>query len=418
MPEHGVIETLRCSFLSRRFLSYFRASICAYFSSSLLLKTVGGLGYEHSVPAGLDLQRGQDLNADKIQPETRSKEELLQEIVQLKSRLEATQETLNAVEKGEVNALMIPGGRGEQIFTLHGDQEPYRIFVDTMNEGAAMVAADGTIVYGNTRFAEMLGTPLEKVIGSPFQRFVFQTDRPILEELQEREGMAGYRREHALKASNGVLVPVYLSARVMKAGESENLCIIVTDITERKFAEERLLRSEQQLRLIFDQLPAAIWTTDSQLRILSASGAALVPSNLRTEDLTGKTVQEFFGNQNEQSSPLAAHLAALKGKFRSFDYNLTGNIFSIGIQPLRNADGEITGVIGVGLDVTESKRRDLWGHPERLYYKLEPRRGTDVWLFCRGGGGPACFCHRARGQEARTHGNSRKGQAGRNHKAF
>jgi len=277
------------------------------------------------------------LSANKTGRQSESQKDLLQEIAQLRSRLEAVQEALSAIRKGEVDALVVPGRDGEQIFTLRGEQEPYRIFVETMNEGAAMVAGDGTIVYSNRRFADMVRTPLEKVIGAPFPRFVSRADCPVLKELQEGEGTAGYRHECALSAADGTQVPVYLSTRAMKAGGVESLCIVATDLTERKLAEERVLQSELQLRLIFDQIPAVVWTTDRDLRILSASGAGLAAVNLRAGELSGITIREFLGDPNEASPPLAAHRAALQGEHRSYEYNLAGSIFSVNVHPLRSA---------------------------------------------------------------------------------
>lgn len=285
-----------------------------------------------------------------------TRKDLLEEIARLRSRLETVQSALNVLQTGGADSLLVPGSNSAQIFTLRGEQEPYRVFVETMNEGAAMVVEDGTIAYSNQRFADMVGTPLEKVMGSPFQQFIPQADPSLLKELQESEGTQGYRRECVLKASSGTLVPVQLSARPMQAGGVLSLCIIATDLTDRKLAEEAALASELRLRLIFDQIPAVIWTTDNNLCILSASGAALAASNLRTEDLVGKTIDEFYDDPGGKLPPTAAHYAALKGEHHSYEYNLAGTIFSVNIHPLRNAEGGITGVIGVALDVTEIKR--------------------------------------------------------------
>lgn len=296
------------------------------------------------------------MNAGKITAPSEKAKELVQEIARLKSQVQTLQQTLDAIQHGNVDAIVFPEKDGGAIYTLHGGQEPYRVFVETMNEGAAMVAADGTIVYSNRRFANMVGMPLENVIGSSFQQFVSREGGPFLEELQEEKGTTGYRRECEVRCANGTAVPVQLSVRPMKTDGAQRFCIIATDITDRKLAEEKLLASEKQFRLIFDQIPAAVWTTDKDLRILSASGAVLGPALLRSEELIGKTLQEFFDNPEELSAPLIAHLAALKGKHRSYEYNLAGNIFSVNVHPLRNAFDEIAGVIGVALDVTENKR--------------------------------------------------------------
>lgn len=292
----------------------------------------------------------------KTKPEPENRAQLLQEIAQLKAQLETAQETLSAIRKGEVDALVVNGEEGEQIFTLSGEQEPYRIFVETMNEGAAMVVPGGTIVYSNQRFADLVKMPLEKLIGAPFQQFVSQYDCSVLQELEKSSGQSGYRRECTLRASNGTRVPVYLSARAINAGSVQSLCIVATDLTERKLAEKRVVESERRLRLVFDQIPAAVWTTDRDLRILSGSAESRADSNHSPKNRIGMTMQEFFDDPRGKTTPIRAHLAALRGEQNSYEYNLDGTIYSVNVQPLRDAEGEITGVIGVALDVTENKR--------------------------------------------------------------
>jgi len=296
------------------------------------------------------------LNTDRKELSPAHEKEFQQEIARLKGELEEARSALDAIRKGEVDALVISGKEGEQIFTLGGEQEPYRIFVETMNEGAVMLAADGTIAYSNLRFAEMLETPLEKIIGSPFVQFVSNSDGSVLEELQKEEQLQGARRECELISAGGGTVPVQLSARPMKVRDVRSLCIVATDLTERKLAEQQLLTSENHLRLIFDQLPAIVWTTDADLRIVSGTGAGLTLINRSLEDLAGMTMQEFLDDLGSESTPLVAHLAALKGEPCSYEHNLNGTILSVNVQPLRNAEGDIAGVVGVALDVTENKR--------------------------------------------------------------
>jgi len=296
------------------------------------------------------------VNAGKTRNSSVKPKELVQEIARLKSQVQSLQQTLEAIQHGNVEAMVLPEKDGGAISTLHGGQEPYRVFVETMNEGAAMVAADGTIVYSNRRFADMVGMPLDRVIGSLFHRFVSEENYPVLKELQKQKGAGGYRSECEMNSAEGTAVPVQLSVRPMKTDGAQRLCIIATDITDRKLAEEKLLASEKQFQLIFDQIPAAVWTTDKDLHILSASGDVPGHAFIRSEELIGKTLQEFLDNPEELSAPLIAHLAALKGEHRSYEYNLAGNIFSVNVHPLRNAFDEIAGVIGVALDVTENKR--------------------------------------------------------------
>src|ERR1700683_5463210 len=84
----------------------------------------------------------------------------------LRARLAQAEETLDTIRKGDVDAIVVDGPRGQQIFTLQSADEPYRILAERMNEGAATVTADGTILFCNARLAKMVDLPPEKVMGS------------------------------------------------------------------------------------------------------------------------------------------------------------------------------------------------------------------------------------------------------------
>jgi hypothetical protein len=71
----------------------------------------------------------------------KSRKELEREIQELRERLEVAEETLRAITQGEVDALVVSGAQGEQIFTLQSADYPYRRFVEEMKEGAATVNA-------------------------------------------------------------------------------------------------------------------------------------------------------------------------------------------------------------------------------------------------------------------------------------
>src|SRR5580693_9794543 len=84
----------------------------------------------------------------------------------MQARLEELEETLRAIRSGEVDALVVSGPEGDRVFTLEGADHPFRVMVETINEGAATLTAEGVFLYANSRLAEMVKLPLEKLIGS------------------------------------------------------------------------------------------------------------------------------------------------------------------------------------------------------------------------------------------------------------
>src|SRR6202023_1649836 len=105
------------------------------------------------------------------------------QVTDLLARVAELEETLRAIRMGEVDAVVVAGPGGDQVFTLQGAEHPYRILVETIDEGAATLAEDGTVLYSNKSFAAIFDVPLEKFIGAPIESFVSGEDLQDLRAL-------------------------------------------------------------------------------------------------------------------------------------------------------------------------------------------------------------------------------------------
>src|SRR5271170_4292931 len=99
----------------------------------------------------------------------------------LRARLKAAEETLRAIQSGEVDALMVAGRRGEQVVTLKGGEPSYRMLVEAMSEGAATLSRDGAVLYCNRRFAELMCSRSGKMVGTPVQSLLADTEQDRFE---------------------------------------------------------------------------------------------------------------------------------------------------------------------------------------------------------------------------------------------
>jgi len=133
-------------------------------------------------------------------------------------------------------------------------------------------------------------------------------------------------------------------------------------ITRHRLTAE-LQSSEQRLRMMAEQLPAMLWTTDANLRITSLRGRELETMNLDAERFMGAELSELFPSRiaTSEHPAIALHRAALKGEFSSSDLNWHGRWYHVHLQPLDNGQPRPEGVIGVALDVTDVRklRRDV-----------------------------------------------------------
>src|SRR5512147_3148871 len=118
---------------------------------------------------------------------TKNAKDLLAENEDLRLRLEEALDTLRAIRSGEVDALVVSTPQGDQVFTLKGAEQPYRLLVETMSEGAVTVGRDGVILYCNRRFADLVKAPMETLVASSFLRFADAADAPRLEALLGQE---------------------------------------------------------------------------------------------------------------------------------------------------------------------------------------------------------------------------------------
>jgi PAS domain S-box-containing protein len=167
---------------------------------------------------------------------------------ELVARLSEAEETLRAIRSGEVDAIVVNGPGGEKVFTLQGADHTYRVFVERMNEGAAVLSPDHTVVHCNRRFARFLRASLQSVIGSSMQDLVWPDDRVTLDALLQRAAQSNCRGEIRLQSRKGPPLPVHLSLNPLRVDGTRAVCLIASDLSETKRAEQELRASSEQSR--------------------------------------------------------------------------------------------------------------------------------------------------------------------------
>lgn len=167
---------------------------------------------------------------------------------ELKRRLDEAEETLNAIRRGEVDALVVETGRGDQVFTLKSADHPYRVLVESVGEGALTLREDGLILHANQAFARLVRFPHSKVIGSSvFDFFLVESLSNLTRFLKKSRSGKAQRSEFELRPNAGPPLPVLLSATRLQLEDDELICVVLTDLSEIRAAELALRKAHDEL---------------------------------------------------------------------------------------------------------------------------------------------------------------------------
>ena len=168
--------------------------------------------------------------------------------------IEEAEQIVQAIRRGRIDALVLDGTHGEKVVTLQGAEHPYRVLVESINDGAATLDADGTILYANSRFAKILNIPLERLIGSSLQSNLSLDQRDKLQQLIGKALHRSVGGEITLDASEGRSKLIRFSLKPLKNSELHKVCVVATELTELVEANEALKSNEESLRQLSARL--------------------------------------------------------------------------------------------------------------------------------------------------------------------
>lgn len=282
--------------------------------------------------------------------------QLSDELREVTARMKAAEESLRAILSGEVDGLVVATAQGDRVFTLSGADLPYRIMVETMSEGAVTLATDGTILFCNQRFADIVQWPLEQVMGSSIYRYFSSDHLQLLQRLFARGLKDSSKIELALGAGEEKVTPVMLSVSPLEIVDMPGaVCMVVTDLTEQK-RDAAMLAEERLIAQILDQASEIHVLCDHQGRIIRASKS--------THRLLGsipilETFDEAFGLLYPDGTPFALLSAIGEKLSNKVEVALrhpdnTYAYFLLSANALVDSEG-IIGIVVEIVDITERK---------------------------------------------------------------
>lgn len=298
-------------------------------------------------------------------PNQRVNKKVLEEIERLKTRLGAAEEALSAIRDGQVDAIVVPGPHGNQVFTLAGSDAAYRVFVERMKEGAVTVSSDTTILYCNHAFAEILGQPLDHIIGKSIYEFVPKSERDRFDSVYKHPLDGPTKMELQLRAADGQLVPIFASANIFQEG-STTVCMVITDLSEQKRQEE-IVSAGRLAHLIVQQAAEAIAVCDNSGKIVLASEAFhhLCDRNALLLPFDSVMPLHFSGHSHHENGEAGFSIkSVLSGKtFRGTEVvftrvNSETTHLLLSAARLRLPGGATSGCVITLFDIEERKRTE------------------------------------------------------------
>lgn len=225
---------------------------------------------------------------------------------------------------------------------------------------------EGIVLHVNPQAEKYLGYTRDELRGKPVSLMQIKRDSPaqwkyIISRTLDKGNWQG---EVITVRKDGYEYPVLLSTSLVKYETNAIIALIgiVRDITEQKRGEEALRQSEERYRMLFDLLPYGGEVLDVEGRIVDCSISNARLLGYGRDELIGRHISELFASdskkifmdkfaQVKQGLPVQAEVRMVRKDGTIIDVVRAG-------QPIRDAEGKVTGALALSVDITDRKRAE------------------------------------------------------------
>jgi len=167
------------------------------------------------------------------------------EKAKFQEQIDHAEESLQVLQRAGVDSIVVNAPGGSRYYTLVGSDQPYGILIDTVNEAAACLAHDGSILYCNERFGTLLRSTADKLIGNHFVDHLQEKQRERIARMlkKEREGKIDVQ----LISDKGISQSVYLYFSRIIVNQAERIYVLLMDASENEQIVQRLEAVNKQL---------------------------------------------------------------------------------------------------------------------------------------------------------------------------
>jgi PAS domain S-box-containing protein len=210
----------------------------------------------------------------------------------------AWRNTIMKNEQGEIIGTLSSGEditeRKKAERALHESEERYRMLVETMNEGLSWMDRNYKLTYVNNKFCQMLGYPVNELIGKSGFDFMDENNRQILiEQSKQKQENVGEPYELAFIKKDGQRIITLVAPKPIYDSQNNFLgsFAVFTDITARKRAEVELQKSENMFKTLLESAAEAIMLIDEQGLIKLINATTLSMFGYKRDELLNKKIE-------------------------------------------------------------------------------------------------------------------------------
>jgi PAS domain S-box-containing protein len=232
---------------------------------------------------------------------------------------------------------------------LRDSEAKYRAIVDTAHEGILTLDLESTITYANQRAADILGYSVEECVGRKTFEFIDPDMRDVAKRI--RASVHGGRQERLdfllrNRHGRGVWVSASASPLLDANGTVCGVLQMLTDIDERKRAEQALVASEARIRALLDANPDLIvrLSVDGTYLDVHSTDARLAAHVPPLEDFLGRKVEDLFEPEFAREHERHRLLALSTGKMQRWEYTRAdphGSMRHIEARFVKSGDDEV-----------------------------------------------------------------------------
>ncbi|GKZ13941.1 PAS domain S-box protein [Haladaptatus sp. T7] len=214
-----------------------------------------------------------------------------------------------------------------------------------------------TIRSVNAAFERTFGYPEDEMVGRSIDDVVLPTELAAEGNAINRRVKAGeYIEDEVRRETADGVRDFFLRSIPVHPGESgEQSYAVYTDITERKERKRELEETKTRLESVVENVPVILFALDADGRYTLCEGRGLAAFDTSSEEVIGESV---FDSLSEYPEAIADVRRALSGEPVNAVHELENLHLETWFQPMHDEDGEVTGVIGVSMDVTARMRHE------------------------------------------------------------